>query len=301
MSKRRKLRNPGPIWGYHFLSWAKQTWPDPLFRVSLKTGTWIALCCMGRQRRASRDYLQLVLGRAVGFSDCFRHFMALTDSLVYKLSVGKHPEVINFKLSERGHGEAFMALARGPRPVLFGTFHVGHSDLLGCMLSEFERKIWMVRERVGNSYDLKVLERIFGRHVEFVWINEGESMLFALKSAAEDGVSLALQCDREEHGSRHRYFQFLGARRRFPVTIYHLSYLFEMPVVFSFAIPQADGSTEVICSQVFEPVGESKRSVMEAGYVHFQQVLGLLEAALKEAPYAWFNFRPLNAEASDAA
>lgn len=297
-SMKRKLRNPGPSWGYSFLSWAKHDWPYWLYRPSLCAGAFIALCCMPRQRRCSREYLTIVLGRPVCFRDCFKHFMELTDSLVYKLQVARDPTIVDFRLTEQFDHSEFMQLVQSDRHALFGTFHVGHSDLLGCMLSKFGRKVRMVRERVGNDYDLRELERIFGESVEFVWINEGESMLFALKSVAEDGVSLALQCDREQHGSRYQTFDFLGARRRFPVSIYHLAFLFQMPVVFSFGIPVGGNVTEVVSSRVFEPKGETKRAVLEAGYTHFQEVLKMLETLLYQHPFAWFNFLPLNSEVS---
>jgi hypothetical protein len=57
----------------------------------------------------------------------------------------------------------------------------------------------------------------------------------------------------------------------------------------------------VVCSDVFEPVGESKREVMEAGYAHFQGVLDLLESMLYQYPFAWFNFLPLNTEKDSSA
>lgn len=299
--KQRRLRNPGPSWGYRFLEWASLDWPHWLYRPALRAGVCVALCGMSAQRRHSREYLEVVLGRQARWRDGYRHFLALTDSLVYKLRIGRDPGIVDFRLSEKGDGEGFLKLVKSDAPALFGTFHVGHSDLLGCMLAGFDRRVRMVRERVGNAHDLEVLERVFGESVEFVWINEGDSMLFALKSVAEDGVSLALQCDREEHGSRHKYFDFLGARRRFPVTIYHLAFLFKMPVAFSFGIPVGGDTTEVVCSEVFKPEGGNKRDVLEAGYVHFQSVLSMLEEVLHEHPFAWFNFLPLNSEGPDAA
>jgi len=298
-SSGQTLRNPGPSWGYRVLSWARHDWPEWLYRAGIFIGVWLAVLSMPRQRRYSKEYLTVVLRRKVRMRDCFNHFRALTESLVFKLEFGHALDSANFHYSNAGNPQAFASLVQSDRPALFGTFHVGHSDLIGCMLSGFDRKVRMVREQVGNSYDLKVLERIFGQSVEFVWVNQGESMLFALKSAAEDGVSLALQCDREEHGSRHRTFDFLGARRRFPVTIYHLAFLFKMPVVFSFGFSVGTHKTEVVCSDVFEPAGDSKREMMEAGYAHFQGVLALLESMLYVHPFAWFNFLPLNTEADD--
>jgi predicted LPLAT superfamily acyltransferase len=254
---------------------------------------------MPAQRRYSREYLAIVLKRKVRLRDCFTHFLAVTDSLVFKLQVARDRTIATFRLSADGETGALADLLNFDGPVLFGTFHVGHSDLLGCMLSEFGRTVRMVRERVGNDDDLIALERTFGDVVEFVWVNKRESLLFALKSVVDDGVSLALQCDRMEHGARHRVFNFLGARRRFPVTIYHLAFLFKMPISFSFAIPVDGTTTQVVCSDLFEPTGESKREVLEAGYDHFQHVLTMLEKVLHEHPYVWFNFLPLSSETSD--
>jgi len=291
----RRLRNPGPAWGYHFLSWADACWPRWLFDSGVKVGVLVALLCMPRQRRYSRQYLAVILERPVTFRDCWLHFYTLTQSLLFKFKVGRSGGSPKIRMHADSEQSSFLDLVRSERPALFGTFHVGHSDMLGCMLAEFDRKVHMVRERVGNAYDLKMLERVFGDSVEFVWINEGESMLFALKNAAEDGASLALQCDREEHGSRHHSFDFLGGRRRFPVTIYHLAFMFSMPVVFSIGLSRADG-IEVVCSDIFEPVGDSKQQVLAAGFEHFQGVLTLLETTLKRDPYTWFNFLPLNTD-----
>ena len=291
-----RLRNPGPSWGYRFLLWADSTWPKPLFDGCLKLGNAVALVCMPSQRKASTEYLRLALGRDVNWRDNLRHFHELSKSLVYKLRIGRDGVLPDFQLDPSYDASEFVDLARSSRPALFGTFHVGHSDLTGCMLGEFGRRVRMVRQRVGNDYDLKMLEKVFGRSVDFVWINEGESMLFALKNAAEEGASLALQCDREMHASKHREFRFMGAVRRFPVTIYHLAYLLQMPVVFSFGIPLDDTRTKVVCSPVFEPDQGSRKEVLNRGYEHFQAVLDILEAILKESPYVWFNFLPMNTE-----
>lgn len=291
-------RNAGPSWGFAFLLWAKRNWPDGLFRWALGLGVWCALVLMPVQRHHSRQYLRQALNRRPGWKDCFRHFMAFTESLIFKLEVAEDPDRMQFKMAEAGYGDRFYQLVRSDQPALFGTFHVGHSDLLGCVLSRFDRKIKMVRQRVGNSHDMALLQRAYSDHVDFVWINEGESMLFALKSVADDGASIALQCDREHHASRHHAFDFLGVKRRFPVTIYHLSYIFRFPVVFSFAIPDSSGCIQVVCSDVFEPVEEAKKTHLNAGYEHFQSALNLLEEQLRQHPYFWFNFIPLNSKVS---
>ena len=65
-----------------------------------------------------------------------------------------------------------MEQVSGTDPLLFGTFHLGHSDLLGFWLTDFDRSIRMVRVRAGNSDDLKWLHRRYSGKVDFIWAND---------------------------------------------------------------------------------------------------------------------------------
>ena len=99
-----------------------------------------------------------------------------------------------------------------------------------------------------------------------------------------------------EYASRTEAFEFLGARRLFPFTIYWISILFNTPVIFVIAArPDAIGSTPVRTSSVFRPNPEADRKTrLEAAKLHFQEVIQLLETMLSECPELWFNFEPLN-------
>ena len=123
-------------------------------------------------------------------------------------------------------------------PAFLGTFHVGNSDLTGFLLaSQDRRRVHIVRLRVGNSEDTDALARRLGGLVRYVWVNEPGDMLFALKEAGSSGDAVALQCDRPDHSSRTETFDFLGARRIFPFTIYHLALIFSRPVFLSIGAP----------------------------------------------------------------
>src|SRR5580698_918145 len=86
-------RNPGPSWGFAFVLWASKTWPRWIFRPVLAAGAWGAVAAMPAQRRYSRDYLTIVLGRRAGLSDVRSHFLALADSLVLQLQVGSGADI----------------------------------------------------------------------------------------------------------------------------------------------------------------------------------------------------------------
>lgn len=289
-------RNPGPSWGYSFLSWAERWWPRWFFRPMLMVGTWIGLAFMPVQRAHSRAYLAVVLGRAPGLGDVWRHFFAFTNVLMLSLRAGRGAPLHCTLVPE--NAAAFEALVGSGRPALFGTFHFGGSDLLGYLLGERGRHVSIIRLRVGNSRDTGLLGRRFSGHVSFLWINDPTSLLFDLKAALEAGESLALKCDRLEFSAKSEPFQFLGARRQFPFTIYHLAILFDRPVVFCTAVPVGgEEELRVFASPVYTPDPAADREAnTQAARGHFQAVLAQLETLVRQHPFLWFNFLPLNPE-----
>lgn len=290
-------RNPGPSWGYAFLCWAERWWPRWFFRFMLKVGTWIGLARMPGQRAHSRAYLAVVLGRPARLIEVWRHFFAFADFLMLKLRAGEGAPV-RCQL-EPENKAAFEDLLRSGRPALFGTFHFGYSDLLGYLLSERGRRVTIIRQRVGNSDDTRMLGERFAAQVSFLWINDPATLLFDLKAAIEAGESLALKCDRLEFSARTEPFHFLGARRVFPFTLYHLAVMFDRPVVFCSALPAETGDElRVFASPVFTPNPAVDRAVnLAQARVHFQSVLTQLEGLVRAHPFLWFNFLPLNPEA----
>ena len=289
-----KPRNPGPGWGYSFLLWADRWWPGWFFRLLMSAGTWIALARMSGQRRASQEYLSVVLDRHPGLIEVFRHFSAFMDFLLVKLRTGAGA-TIRCDL-EPTHADDFNTLVGSGKPALFGTFHFGSSDLLGYLLSDRDQRVSILRLQVENSEDTRLLGERFGDKVSYLWVNDPRELLFALKGAIEAGRSVALKCDRVDHSARTEAFNFLNARRLFPFTIYHLAILFQRPVVFCIAIPTSDpGRIQVYSCSVFHPdSNKTREQLLEAAREHFQSVLTLLELLVRNHPYLWFNYIPLN-------
>lgn len=257
-------------------------------------GTWVALMFMGPQRRYSREYLSLVLNRRPRVIDVWRHFFTFADFLMVRLRVARGVAHRCRLVVE--HGAEFEALVDSGRPALFGTFHFGHSDLLGFLFRGRGRHLSMIRQRVGNSDDTLWLGRMFGQWVSFIWVNDKVNLLFALKDALESGDSLAMQCDRLEFSAKAESFQFLGGLRRFPFTIYHLAILFDRPVVFCLGLPGMDAETVVAASPVFVPDPANRDGSLQRARVHFQSVLTQLETSVRMHPMFWFNFLPLNSD-----
>jgi predicted LPLAT superfamily acyltransferase len=285
-------RNPGPSWGYQALRRIDRFLPEWIFRPLRACGTWVAVLAMPSQRGHSRAYLRTALGREPGTGDVFRHFFAVSESLMLRLRVANgraHRCVF-------GPGtEDFAAWLASGRAGLLGTFHIGDSDLTGFMLAGQEQKrVHIVRLRVGNSHDTDALASRFSDRLNFIWVNEPGELLFALKEAGSGGDAVALQCDRADHSSRSEAFDFLGGKRRFPFTIYHLALIFGRPVLLSFGTSGPPGESIVHASPIFEPVaGEKRAAALVRARAHFQQFLARVEVHLRNRPYDWLNFLPL--------
>lgn len=295
---RPPARNPGPSWGYRFLRLCDRVVPECVFRPARAAGTWIALANMREQRRHSRDYLRVVLGREPRLVEVFRHFFTFEEMLMLKLRVA----------DGRPHRGVLAPDSAGMRrfldsteDALLGTFHFAHSDLVGFVFGGQERRrVSMVRLRVGNSHDVERLGEAFGSWVSFVWVNEGENLLFALKDALAGGGSIAMKCDRLEFASKTETFDFLGARRRFPFTIYHLAIIFGRPVFMSVGVPGRPGESVIHSTPRWAPDPAAPRAAnLASAREHFQGFLRRIEELLRVNPYWWFNFIPLNPEVSE--
>jgi len=287
-------RNLGPNWGFAFLSWAERTWPRWVFRPALMAGTWVGLVRFRAERVQSRAYLSVVLGRSPRLIEQWRHFFTFAEFFMLLVRTSRGAAV---KCSlEKENAAEFETLVNSGRPALFGSFHFGSSDLLGYVLGQRGRRVSMLRRRLGNSADTRLLGKRFGEHVSFLWVNDPANVLFDLKAALDAGESLALKCDRFEFSSKVEPFQFLGAQRLFPFTIYHLAVVFDRPVVFCVAVPGAQPEElRVFSSPVFTPdPARDRRSNLRAARLHFQAVMAQLETLVRRYPMQWFNFVPLN-------
>ena len=288
-------RNPGPEGGYVALSWALRHLPEWFMRLATHVGTAVGYWTLPGQRRHSREYLRLVLGRAPTHREGIAHFQAYAEFLLLRLQIcdGREPRL---RFAD-GQGKELRDLIASGQPALYGTMHVGRSDLVGFFLGDFGGHVHMIRKQVGNSEDTEGLARRYAKSVTFIWINDWSRLVLAMNDALREGKSLAMQCDRPEYSSKREGFRFLGARRLFPFTIYHLAVMHGLPVVFSYAVPdEADAEVTVVhVLPVYRPrAGAERAENFAAARTHFQTVLDAVETQLRRTPFLWFNYTPMN-------
>jgi len=286
-----RIRHLETGWSNAFLRTADRVLHRVLFDFLAGVGVWVAVLALRLPRRSSRRYLAAILGRPPSLLEVWRHFMAFTAVHLVRLRVAGGR--LHHCRPESGC-DAFAGLMASGRPALLGTFHIGSSDLLGFYLGRFRRHVHMVRYRLGDPGFLRQLVNRCSAWVTFIWVNEKENLLFALKRAVESGGSIAMKCDRIGYSAKLEAFEFLGARRSFPFTIYHLGVMFGRPVTFCVSLPAGRDESVVHGFPVFEPDGSSREENLERARAHFQAVLVGVELLLRANPYQWFNFDDLN-------
>ena len=296
-------RNPGPDGSYLLIGWSLRHMPGWFNRMGMDVGTWIAWATLPRQRVSSREYLRLVLDREPATREVWNHFHAYTQYLIVRLSICEG-ELAQVRFAP-GHGDELRAWLAAGRATLYGTMHVGHSDLLGFLLGNLGGRAHMVRKKVGNSDDIDRLASRYAGSVSFIWINDWSRLILAMNDALRSGCSLAMQCDRFEYSSKREGFDFFGRRLLFPFTIYHLAIMHELPVTLSYAVAEDDDPESIVVHMpaMFHPQKGHERRVenFAAAREHFQGFLAMIEAQLRRTPYLWFNFTPMNPACADDA
>ncbi len=284
-------RNPGPSWGYSLVRFADRWLPEPVFKFVLHLGATIAVPLLPDRARASREFLDMALDRPSTWWDVRHHFIVFADFLVLRFRVaGGQPHHCYLDPEQAGD---FLSRVKSPGIVLFGTVHLGHSDLLGFWLTDFDRSVRMLRVRMENSNDLRWLHERYAGKVEFIWTDEPAEIPFAIRDALEAGHSIAMQCDRAAYSSKTGVFEFLGKQVVFPTTIYHLSLIFRLPVVLAFGLDDGSGKTRVLSMPAFEPGSGDRASELTRAHQHFQRAVTLIESIARSDPFQWFNFEPL--------
>jgi predicted LPLAT superfamily acyltransferase len=287
------LRTPGPSWGLRFIQLADRVVPEALFRPIRALGAKVAASRMGPQRSHSREYLRVVLGREPVEHEIVSHFAEFEKTLMLKLRVAggqAHRGTL-------GPGcEDFARFVEGPEDALLGSFHFAHSDLIGFLFgAQRDHRVHMVRMRMKNAADVERLGRNYSRWLSFIWVNDHDSLPFALKDAAAAGGSIVMKCDRLGFSCKTEAFRFLGARRLFPFTIYHLALIFDRPVFLCLGVPGEPGETVVHCTPRWRPDPAAPREAnLASARAHFQAFLDLVENLLRLNPYWWLNYIPLN-------
>jgi predicted LPLAT superfamily acyltransferase len=239
--------------------------------------------------RASRSYLQRVLGRHPTLAERYRHVMAFATTIhdrIYFLN--ERFELFDIDIAGAELIDA--ALADGRGLLLFGA-HLGSFEVLRavgrhhtehpvCMLMHEEnaRKINSVLAAINPAATRDILP-----------LGQLDSML-RLRDRLDAGHMIGVLADRSPGGDGTRAIPFLGDPAPFPNGPFRLAAMLRRPVFFMSGVYLGGKRYRIRFSPIadFSPVERKERAAaIDAAQLAYA---ALLEDSCRDAPYNWFNF-----------
>ncbi len=262
-----------------------------LTRLLLYPITLYFLLVRGPERRASREFLSVALGRPAHLLDIARHIHCFASTILDRV----------FLLSERFrrfdvrvHGvEAVHAAMAGGRGVLLLGSHLGSFDALRVLSdAQPDLSVRVVLDRAQNPVITGLLESLNPRLADCVIDagQDGTSIVFAIKEAADQGALIGLLADRTRPGEASTPCRFLGRPAPFPVAPMLIASALQIPVALCFGLYRGGRRYDLHFELFAERIDVPRRQRAAALSALMQRYADRLEHRVRSAPYNWFNF-----------
>lgn len=291
--KQQWLERPegGSVFGYKLISTFAMLCGRTAARLVLHPIVLYYLIRRAPERRASRAYLERVLGRPASLWDIAKHvhsFAAVTLDRAFLLSESfKRFEVRTFGLEEMRK-----AWAQQRGVLIFGS-HLGSFDALR-VLAEIrpDVKVRVVIDVEQNPQLSRVLNALNPELARSI-INarqEGSTTALAIKEALDQAALVTLLADRARPGNQVVMADFLGRPAPFPTGPWQLASALKVPVVLCFGLYRGGNRYDLHFEPFADPVSLSRSDRQADLERTIQRFAARLAHYTREAPYNWFNF-----------
>jgi predicted LPLAT superfamily acyltransferase len=248
-----------------------------------------------RARRASKAYLQRVLGRRPSARDRFRQLMSFASTIhdrVYLLN----DRFDLFDITVAGEDLMRQRMQAGDGAFLVGA-HLGSFEVPRAIgRRQPGPRVAMVAYE-GNAQKINAMMAAINPRLaaETVPLGSLEAML-KVRGLLDEGVFVGMLGDRTPGGEATQVVRFLGAPARFPIGPMRVAALLGAEAILMLGIYLGRNRYRVVFETLadFGGVGRTEReSAMEAAVVRYAR---RLEEYCREYPYNWFNFYDFWAE-----
>ena len=247
------------------------------------------LLTASNQRRASREFLSLVLDRPVGLADLARHFHTFSSTILDRVFM-MTDRFDCFDLKIHNHALIAEQLANNKGCILIGS-HLGSFEVLritAVVKRELPIKILMYPQH--NEMLVRILSELnpaLSRSI--IPLGQPDTLIRA-RECVESGFILGLLGDRVADSGKTVTCQFLGRPTTFSQGPMLLASLLKVPVFLFFGLYLGGNRYEIHIESFADSI-ELKRGSREADAQYWtQRYAQRLEYYARKAPYNWFNF-----------
>jgi predicted LPLAT superfamily acyltransferase len=241
----------------------------------------------GPARRASRDYLRRVLGRAPTLRERFRHYHCFAATLLDRVFM-QSGRLDRFDCALEGVDTLRAALAPGRGCVLVGA-HLGSFEMLRAIaVSECPVPVRVLMHDGHAQKMRRAMRRLDARlRAQVIPLGRPGTML-GVRDALARGEIVALLADRSMHGERHVLCDFLGAPAAFPRGPFELAAMLDAPVVLFSAVYRGACRYDVRFEALPPvPSSDDRAALVDS---RCRAYAAWLERRCRAAPFNWFNF-----------
>ena len=272
-----------------FMVWLSLTFGRRAGRLVLHGISLYFLLFSPTARRASRQYLELALGRHAGWADGYRHVLAFASSIhdrVYLLN----DRFGEFDIEVEGQQAVRDALAQGRGVLLVGA-HLGSFEVLRSVgWGQGGLKVAMLMYKENARKLNATLAAINPKAMQdIIALGQMESML-QVRDKLDDGYLVGMLADRSLGADDTVMLEFLGAPAPFPVGPWRMAAMLQRPVLFMTGLYLGGNRYRV----QFEPLADFSQVERSQRKAAVEQAMAQYAACLsrycRQAPYNWFNF-----------
>ena len=280
----------GTSGGLRFLFWVARTLGrKPLHWMLLPVACYF-FAVRSPERRASRSYLNRVLGRRATWLDVVRHFhtFAKVSADRFYFLVGRDTDIpVRFVLDDR----MLDVLAR-KEVGIFLAAHLGSFEAARVLGPEHGKiDLHIVLDMGINERFMSMMRQADPAAYAMVIDSEQGAVALglAISDALKKGSWVGFLADRHRPGDRVTQAEFFGTQADFPTGPYLIANTFKAPIICAFCRVLPD-AYEVHCEVLAERVDLPRKERQEGTAQLVQRYAERLQHHVQASPYGWFNF-----------
>lgn len=243
----------------------------------------------GRARRASRQYLQRVLGCRANIMHVGYHFHSFGATILDRVFL-LTDRYERFDVSAHGAESILQRVQRRQGCLLLGS-HLGSFEImrtLGIDKAGLPISVLMYEDNAAKTIEIaKVLNPKLASTI--IPIGTVDSMLL-VKEKLDQGQFVGLLGDRTLAHEKIVHCSFLGERAVFPAGPMLLAAAVKAPVFLCFGLYRGGNRYEIHCELFAERVDIPRAGSGQELQHWVQRYAERLEHYCRVAPYNWFNF-----------